>query len=226
MNFLPRNPLGSGILPAMLRVIFCVGWILTAMPSSAEAQAFCALRDPHTAIAELFPEATTHRSMVRRLGRGEQVELQQRFSEDLPNYEFGEHTVYAVFRGPEPLGVVHVRSEKGTWGLLEVAWALDLDLRVQAFRLQRGHEPGAADLMAGEFPDRMKGMGLDDLSREKTLGQESFLLAGLPKEQKRFGATLVQAAPRAIAATRVGWASELAQLRDRQDRYLNPGGAG
>lgn len=226
MNLDPRNRASCDTLRPMGKMLFCVAWLLALMPSVAEAQAFCALRDPHTAIAELFPEATTHRSMVRRLGQREQVELQRRFSEDLPNYEFGEHTVYAVFRGREPLGLVHVRSEKGTWGLLEIAWALDLKLRVRAFRLQRGYEPGAADLLESSFPSRLEGLGLEELSREKTLGMDSALLADLPQDQKVFGATLLQAAPRAIAATRVGWVSELAQLREWEARKPRAGGSG
>ena len=211
---------------AMARVLMCLGWILIVFPHEAGAQAFCALRDPHSAIVELFPEATTHRSMVRQLGPGEQAELHRRFSEDLPNYEFGEHTVYAVFRNGEPLGVVHVRSEKGTWGLLEIAWALDLDLRVQAFALQRGHESGARALLRGPFPERMNGLGLDDLSREKALGMDSALLVGLPEDQKSFAAILLQAAPRAIAATRVGWAPDLAELRFLADQNAGLDGSG
>jgi len=202
-----------GTIRTMGWVLLGLSFLVTAFPSNAAAQAFCALRDPHSAIVELFPEATTHRSMVRRLGPGEQTELRRRFSEDLPNYEFGEHTVYAVFRDSEPLGVVHVRSEKGTWGLLEIAWALDLDLRLLSFRLQRGYEAGASDLLAGPFPDRIAGLGLEQFSREKALGLDSALLVDLPAEQKVFAATLVQAAPRAIAATRVGWQSDLAELR-------------
>ena len=202
-----------GRFKTMRWVLLCLSLLVTAFPSNAGAQAFCALRDPHTAIGQLFPEATTHRSMVRRLGPGEQTELRRRFSEDLPNYEFGEHTVYAVFRDNEPLGVVHVRSEKGTWGLLEIAWALDLDLRLRAFRLQRGYEAGARDLLAGPFPDRVAGLGLEQLSREKALGLNSTLLVDLPEEQKVFAATLLQAAPRAIAATRGGWQPDLAELR-------------
>ncbi len=202
-----------GTIQKMRWILLCLILLGMAFPSNGGAQAFCALRDPHTAIVELFPEATSHRSMVRRLGPGEQRELRRRFSEDLPNYEFGEHTVYAVFRDREPLGVVHVRSEKGTWGLLEIAWALDLELQLRAFRLQRGYEAGASDLLAGPFPDRIAGLGLEELSREKALGPDSALLVDLPEEQKVFAGALLQAAPRAIAATRVGWQSDLAELR-------------
>jgi len=121
---------------------------------------------------------------------------------------------------------VHVRSEKGTWGLLEIAWALDLDLRLRAFRLQRGYEAGASDLLAGPFPDRVAGLGLEQLSREKSLGLNSTLLVDLPEDQKVFAATLVQAAPRAIAATRVGWQSDLAELRALAQSHAGQGDSG
>ena len=225
MNLDPGAPAIRASVGFMAKLVVCLVWLVLLMPTRAEAQAFCALRDPHTAIGELFPEATTHRSMVRNLGSGEKVELLERFSTDLSSAEFGEHTVYAVFRDGEPLGVVHVRSEKGTWGLLEIAWALDLELRVRAFRLQRGYEPGATELLAGAFPGRIEGLGLAELSREKALGVDSQLLVDLPGEQRSLGATLLQAAPRAIAATRVGWASELSELRALQRRHAIMGAA-
>jgi hypothetical protein len=186
---------------------------LLAAPHSASAQAFCALRDPSTAIAELFPESTSYRTIVRVLGEDARLEMRQRFALDLRANELGQHSVYVVFGGEEPLGFVHVRSEKGRWGLVEIAWAIDLDLRIVDLRIQRGHDDAAVQLLEGDFVDRLRGRNLRELEHERALGGEALLAADLPTGQREFTLLLLRAAPRTIAATWIGWRNEIAQLR-------------
>ncbi|MFP6663610.1 MAG: hypothetical protein VCC00_05370 [Deltaproteobacteria bacterium] len=185
--------------------------LLLAAPHSANAQAYCALRDPSTAIAELFPESTSYRTIVRVLGEEARLEMRQRFALDLRANELGQHSVYVVFAGEEPLGFVHVRSEKGRWGLVEIAWAIDLDLRIVDLRIQRGHDDAAAQLLEGDFVDRLRGRNLGEY--ERALGDEALLAADLPTGQREFALLLLRAAPRTIAATWIGWRNEIAQLR-------------
>jgi hypothetical protein len=187
--------------------------LLLAAPHSASAQAFCALRDPSTAIAELFPESTSYRTIVRVLGEEARLEMRQRFALVLRANELGQHSVYVVFGGESPLGFVHVRSEKGRWGLVEIAWAIDLDLRIVDLRIQRGHDDAAAQLLEGDFVDRLRGRNLRELEHERALGGEALLAADLPTGQREFALLLLRAAPRTIAATWIGWRNEIAQLR-------------
>ncbi|MEO2167224.1 MAG: hypothetical protein ABGY42_03720 [bacterium] len=208
-NFLRSSAQRLGAAAAL--VVF----LLLVAPHSASAQAYCALRDPSTAVAELFPESTSYRTIVRVLGEEARLEMRQRFALDLRANELGQHSVYAVFAEDEPLGIVHVRSEKGRWGLVEIAWALDLDLQIVDLRIQRGHDDAAAQLLEGDFVDRLRGRNLKnlDLEHQGALGGKALLAADLPAEQREFALLLLLAAPRTIAATWIGWRNEIAQLR-------------
>lgn len=183
------------------------------LPASARAQAFCALRDPHTSIAALYPEATSHRSIVRSLGPTERERMQAEFGQELRSTELGRHTVYAVFRETTPLGLVHVRSEKARFGMVEIAWALDLDLRIDGLEIQRGHDAAANALLAGPFAERLDKSSFAEVGAQHRLGADSEWLADLPAEQLWFAVLLLEAAPRTMAATRIGWGTDLAGLR-------------
>ena len=112
-------------------LVFVLG---TARPAAAQ---YCALRDPVRAINELYP-GSTFSSSVRTINE----QIRKRVSARLPQLklhfdELGQHTLYKVFKEGVPVGFVHVRSERTRYGLTEIAWALDLSLRIQDFRFQR-----------------------------------------------------------------------------------------
>lgn len=187
--------------------------VLLAGTKPAIGQAFCALRDPHSSIAALYPTATSHRSIVRSLGEEERQLMREKYGHELRETELGRHTVYAVFRDETPLGFVHVRSEKARFGMIEIAWAIDLDLRVTGLNLQRGHDLAARDLLDGPFPARMLGLDFGDLEIERGRGVDSEWMVEIPEDQLWFAELLLEAAPRTLVATVVGWGPELVALR-------------
>ena len=100
--------------------------------------AFCALRDPVSGIQTLFPQATHYRSIVKTIGESVRRQVRAALPPNTLHFgELGRHTLYVPVRDTTPLGFVHVRSEESEWGLVEIAWALDLDLRIVDFRFQR-----------------------------------------------------------------------------------------
>ena len=96
-------------------------------------QAFCSLRDPNREIFSLFPEADTYRSVARVVNDKKRIEMEKRLPFELHFSELGQHTLYLVQSKDKNIGLVHMRSEASKWGLIEVAWALDLDLNIRDF---------------------------------------------------------------------------------------------
>ena len=112
-------------------------WLMLASPALF-GQAFCGLRDPVAMIEIMYPNYDNYQSIVRHIGD----EVRNKVSERLPGMplhfgELGEHTLYVIKQDKQVLGLVHVRSEQSEWGLVEIAWAINLDLSIKDFAFQR-----------------------------------------------------------------------------------------
>ncbi len=127
------------------------------------AQAYCALRDPVHQVYEMFPDATSYRSIVRTVGDNAREEVGKRLPFKLHYNELGRHTLYVPVQEDVPLGVVHVRSEESEWGLVEIVWAFNVDLQVVGFRFQRCRDPKRSTVESGAFLAKIKGKGIDQL---------------------------------------------------------------
>ena len=188
-------------------------------PSEAAAQAYCALRDPVRTIRALYPEATSHRSIERRVGEDSRDDVRQSLPFDLHWNELGVHTLYVAFRDEVPLGFVHVRSEKGRWGLVEIVWSIDLDLRIRGMRYQRGH--GRSDGEEARLASLLDGMRLPDVaSILATTGREAQSSATRPSAGSRdqsLVAVTVRSAMKALAVTDVVWGEDARYLRYLRD---------
>jgi len=117
----------------MLVLIACVA-------QHVHAQAYCALRDPVTAIYDLYPEGTHHRSIIRTVDVNHRAEVSDQLPFTIHFDELGRHTLYVVADDRGPLGLVHVRSERGRYGLTEIAWALDVDSVIKRVAIQRARD--------------------------------------------------------------------------------------
>jgi hypothetical protein len=116
--------------------------ILLFVPSLSYADAFCSLRDPVAQINQLFPEKTNHLSIVREINNQTRRQVQNELPQnDLHFGELGKHTLYVALKGQQTLGYVHVRSEQSSWGLIEIVWAIDTNMRIVDFTFQRCRSP-------------------------------------------------------------------------------------
>ena len=85
--------------------------VLFVLASNVLAGApYCALRDPSHQIYNMFPAATSYRSVVREVDSQARETLNEEIPFSLHNNELGEHTIYVPLEGSAPLGIVHVRS--------------------------------------------------------------------------------------------------------------------
>lgn len=185
------------------------------VPSTARAQAYCALRDPVQTIYLLYPAATGYQSIVATVGEAARADITQRFGLELHHSELGRHTLYVAVAGKTPIGLVHVRSERTQWGLAEVAWALDFDLRVVDFRIQRSRSTSRAALESETFRSWLRGRTVSSLAALLAPGGAR-LNPGLPRmpvSDETLAAAIVASGIKAIAATESVWRDDIRRLR-------------
>ena len=185
------------------------------VPASARGQAFCALRDPERVVFEIFPTADAYRSIVRRVDDHARKAVAEFLPFELHFKELGHHTLYAVLDAARPVGLIHSRSEKGRWGLNEIVWAFDLDLRVVDFRFQRCRDPACRLLSQPAFRRQIRGMGRDELhallGAGETLVRPSVI--EVQPEALELATSLLRSALKTIVVTETVWARELNELR-------------
>ena len=138
----------------------CFAMLLVLLLSTpAMGQAYCAMRDPVTGIFATFPEAERYTRTIRpQLRRviGERLPFTLHFN------ELGRHTMYLAMADEQPMGLLHVRSERGRYGLIEVGWGLDLGMHVHDVYLQRCRDDKIKAALAA-IKTRLKGASLNEL---------------------------------------------------------------
>ena len=176
-------------------------------PARAEAQAFCALRDPTAQIYAFFQEASAYRSVVRTIESHVFRQVSERLGFGLHRSELGSHTVYVAMAGDAPLGLVHVRSERSRWGLVEVAWALDTELRVIDFAIQRCRSSLCAKVEDEAFRSLLRGRGLTELRELLTEDGRSLdpALEPVPERARRLAAAVIRNGLKTIVVTEAAW---------------------
>lgn len=170
------------------------------------AVAYCALRDPVSAIQHFYPDYSTYKSMDGTVDETVRALLSQR----LPNIhfsEFGTHTLYAVYSNEVLTGYVHARTEKGEWGLDELIWALTPELRIKEFRYQRSRSSGRQVIESDQFQAWLSGrsvddfVGLIDVSGEQLRERPDFLAP----EFEELALTVIQSAIKTLVITEHVW---------------------
>jgi hypothetical protein len=189
--------------------------VLSLIPVRAtNAQAYCALRDPVRQVYELYPGATSYRSIVRVVGEDARQAVGERLPIELHFNELGRHTVYVAMKDREFIGLVHVRSERSDWGLVEVAWALSLDLKIMDFVFQRCRNSHRAEIESEQFRNQLRGRDLNDIgSMIRTPGSE--IIPGklrVPAGAEGLAAAVVRCALKTIVVTDIVWRSDLERL--------------
>ena len=206
--------------PILLMIAALLGGMVAAAPApEVDAQAYCALRDPVRQVYELFPEATSYRSLVRTVDEDARSRTGEALPFTLHFNELGRHTLYVALRGEVPLGVVHVRSEAGRWGLVEIAWALSLDLEVVGFRFQRCRDTARDQIEAGAIAATVVGRGFEGLRAlldedgDGLSADAEPVIAGKTDAVRRLMITTLRSALKTVAVTDAVWAGDLRHVR-------------
>lgn len=99
--------------------------------------AFCSLRDPVSAIQILYEKGYEYRSVVTLITEDDRVAVKQKLSFTLHQSEVGKHTLYVLYKDKKHAGFLQARSEWAKWGLVEIAWGINVDRSIKGFYYQR-----------------------------------------------------------------------------------------
>lgn len=188
--------------------------IAGSIAEAIQAQAYCALRDPVRQIGELYPghSYVSHVGVVTTAAR---KEVSNRLPFTLHFNELGSHTLYAVGKGETKVGYVHVRPEITRWGIMEITWSLDADLRVQDFAFQRCRNRRRAILENEDFKKQIRGKSFDELlsliNQDGTsLTDDGIAVNSLDEE---FAASVIRCALKTIVLTDIVWEKQVKAAR-------------
>ncbi len=190
--------------------------MLILISSNVNAIAYCSLRDPVSQIAKLYPQKTNQLSIVKTVDDNTRAQVQIALpSNDLHFSELGQHTLYIAMLGKNALGYVHVRSEQSDWGLVEIVWAIDKNLRVSNFTFQRCRSPQNKKIAEGsDFKDIFIGKNYQEL---KQLLSNDGITANkyvLEKAQNapELANVVLRCALKTLLLTEILWGDELKKL--------------
>ncbi len=195
--------------------IFITFILFTLLGQYAHGVAYCSLRDPIAQIGQLFPQKTNQLSIVKSVNTAirDQVKLALP-SNDLHFAELGEHTLYVAMNKSEALGYVHVRSEQSTWGLVEIIWALDKDLKINNFAFQRCRSPKKKIINDDNFKKMFIGKNYQEL--KEMLSSDGVtannLLLDKAESAPQLASVILRCAVKTLLITDILWGEELTKF--------------
>lgn len=194
----------------MRSVLTTMLMLATLSAPLANAQAFCELRDPSRVIRDLVPESVSFNSEVLSIDDRTRAAIVDSVGVTMHHQELGYHTLYTVWDDQNgKLGLVHVRPEATPWGLMEIAWMIDLNGRVVDFTLQRCRsqhcEAMNSDTVHAVFYRRDL-TSLNELLHERTDNVDRMWLKqlGLSDEQEPLFAAITLSAIKTLAVLEYG----------------------
>ena len=190
--------------------------LLSTASNLSFAQAYCSLRDPVISINKLFPEADNYQSVVRVVDQAVRAQVSRELPPNTLHFgELGRHTLYIALKDNVPLGFVHSRSEQSQWGLIEVAWALDLSLRVKDFHLQRCRSAACDELQELPFRQHFFKKSYADMRRMLSADNRSIDDSGLnlPAKSKALASAILICGIKTALVTEFVWGREVAEAQ-------------
>ncbi|MCV6605202.1 MAG: hypothetical protein OIF34_07840, partial [Porticoccaceae bacterium] len=129
--------------------------------------------------------------------------------------ELGRHTLYVALRDKQVLGLVHVRSEESRWGLVEIAWSMDLALNIQDYSFQRCRNRARRLMEANSIKDQFRGKNFEQL---KALLAEDGRSANrqqlqVPDKAAELAGVVVRNGLKTLLVTEQVWAMEIEALQ-------------
>jgi hypothetical protein len=198
--------------PKTIVLLVCLGVALVSQ--RVEGQAYCSLRDPNRVVQSVYPGAT-FRTFIQLVTEEHGAKMKAELPIQFDNREFGKHSLYAVVKGGVIEGFVQSRTEPIDWGLAEIIWVLDKDLRLKEFRFQRCRSRWRKSAENGRLQDFLRGMSEDELiSIWNKGGMKGFVLeANLPDSADKLVEAVVKSAFKTMGLARLVWNEDIAEFR-------------
>ncbi|MDE0886436.1 MAG: hypothetical protein OSB70_12995 [Myxococcota bacterium] len=199
------------------RCLIAIFFLLT--PSVALGQqAYCSLRDPVRTIQSSVPDFDHYVSIVRQVHAGHRKVILESLPFTIHANELGTHTLYAAFDSNDDLAaIVHVRTERGRWGLTEIAWTFDPELRVIDMNFQRSRDSSRGYIESEDFQKLIQGKGFVELrallNDEGTAVNEESL--AVPPDAQALALNVIKSALKTISATQAVWGESLEKFQQK-----------
>ena len=175
-------------------------------------------------IQAVYPESDRFETHARVLEGSRLRAIQALLPKGMQYHERGKRVVYSAYRGSSPLGFLHVRNENGHWGVVQVAWHLNLDLTIRDFTFLRCREPQRVLLESDQFRELLSTHGLEELCLLlDEQGRIRSEVTDLSSDALPLAETLVISAIKSLAATQIGWSLDLSKsvIRDLANRRFS-----
>jgi len=176
--------------------------------------AFCSLRDPISAIQTLYQNGYTFRSLVSTISEQDRMAVKQQLPFTIHQSEVNRHTLYILYKDEQHAGFLQARSEWAKWGLVEIAWAMNIDRSIRGFYYQRCRSPQCNDNVVENINEVLKNKTFSQLksflsengNALSPLGESSFKVApGL-------ALLTLRSALKTLAITDISWKQDIEQL--------------
>ncbi len=204
------------LLTLFSKALLILVLLMLILPSGdVNAVAYCSLRDPVAQISQLYPQKTNQLSIVKTVNDNTRAQVQIALpSNDLHFSELGQHTLYIAMLGKESLGYIHVRSEQSDWGLVEIVWAIDKDLRITNFAFQRCRSPKKKIAQESIFKDIFIGKNYQELKQLLSDDGVTANKAVLEKAQlaPELANVVLRCALKTLLLTEMLWGDELKKI--------------
>ena len=196
----------------VLTIVGVLG-VLAAAPSVRAAN--CALRNPDRQIYEIFPDATSYRTIVANVDERVKPIIEAALGSAISFNDLAKHTIYVVLKNDVPIGFIHPRSESGKHGTVELVWALDLDLRIRDFRVQRCREKHGEVIASVTFRDALIGHDHREIRELLLQGNKRAGIAklGAPSEADSIVHTAVLCGAKTLIITEAAFSEQVSPLR-------------
>ncbi|MCV6590531.1 MAG: hypothetical protein OIF57_16125 [Marinobacterium sp.] len=201
---------------ALTAALYAVCLLPLLLPQQARAQAYCALRDPASHIQQLYPDSTRFRSIVKTVDERTRQYVNENLPPNVLHFgELGRHTLYVALRNKQILGLVHVRSEESRWGLVEIAWSMDLNLNIQDYSFQRCRNRARHLMETTAVKDQFRGKNFAQL---KTLlandgRSANRQLLQVPDKAVELAGVVIRNGLKTLLVTQQVWAMEIEALQ-------------
>jgi hypothetical protein len=195
--------------------------LLSAIASPSMA-AYCSLRDPITAIQTLYPDSTHYESVVKPITLATRQQISERLPFTIHYNEIGKHTLYLVLNNDQRSGIVQARSELSSWGLIEIAWAINADLSIHDLVFQRCRSPKCNNSLRSQVRTALQGKSFEDILPLLTADGLDFTLEGkaLFPDHQPLHLTIIHSALKTLAITGISWSDILLDLQKRNQSHL------
>jgi hypothetical protein len=181
--------------------------------SSAQA-AFCSLRDPVSAIQILYQGNYQYRSLVATVTDQDRLAVKAILPFTIHQSEVNKHTLYILYKDGEQAGFLQARSEWAKWGLIEIAWGINLDKTLKGFYFQRCRSPECSDDVVKNINEALHNKGIEQLKLYLSVDGETLSEAG----ERIFSASptlallILRSALKTLAITDISWAKDIEKI--------------